>query len=73
MSHAGGLEDRYTYPVQISFPGTPLPSIHLPTAASANLIRPNQGQAHIALLGRDLLSKLRFVYNGPMGRIELAF
>ena len=70
-SHAGGSEMRACYPIQITFPGTPLPSITNPRTMSVNL---QFGQTPFALLlGRDVLMKLRFVYNGPAGRIEIAF
>jgi predicted aspartyl protease len=68
MKHAGGADSRMCYPVQISFPGTPLPQFSNPRAVSCAL-----GGPHILLFGRDLLASLRFVYNGPAGRIEVAF
>lgn len=71
LSHATGTEDRSCYPVQIFFPGTPLPPMGNPQTVSCKL---GDGQPRIHLLfGRDLLSRLRMVYHGPAGRIELAF
>ncbi|MEK6643084.1 MAG: hypothetical protein AABZ08_04190 [Planctomycetota bacterium] len=68
MSHAGGQETRECFPVQIMFPGTPLPPVANPRVVSCKLDAPQ-----ILLLGRDLLSLMKFVYNGPQGRIEIAF
>jgi predicted aspartyl protease len=71
MAHAGGTEWRYCYPIQVMFPGTPLPPRLCPKAASVHL--QDGGSPHILLIGRDILSQLRLVYNGPKGRIEIAF
>ena len=71
ISHANGSTPRNTYPIQIIFPGTPLPSLLLASALSVDLSCGTP--RHIALLGRDLLSNLRMVYNGPVGRIEIMF
>jgi predicted aspartyl protease len=71
IAHAGGSSSHPCYPVHISFPGTPLPSLQNPRVASVKLSVGKQ--PIILLLGRDLLSKMRVVYNGPAGRIELAF
>jgi predicted aspartyl protease len=71
MSHAGGSEQRNCYSIQILFPGAPLPPITIPLAASCNL---SAGlQPYIVLLGRNLLARMKMVYNGPRGRIEIAF
>lgn len=70
-AHAGGSEIRQCYPIQVSFPGSGLPSTVIPTAMSVNLQFGKK--PYVLLLGRDLLSRLRLVYNGPMGRIEVAF
>ena len=70
-SHAGGNELRACYPIQLTFPGSPLPQILVPRAMSVNL---HVGAApHILLMGRDILSNVRMVYNGPRGRLEIAF
>ncbi len=71
MAHAGGVEQRPCFPVQITFPGAPLPPLQIVRAASVNLVAGKQ--PIIALLGREVLSRLRFVYNGPAGRIEIAY
>jgi predicted aspartyl protease len=72
MAHAGGAENRYCYPILIQLlVGISIAPILIPIAASVNL---NVGkQPHILLIGRDFLSNIRMVYNGPMGRIELIF
>ena len=71
VSHPGGNETRACYAIQIHFPGTPIPPLIAPMAISVNL---GGGQPpYILLISRDLLAHLRMVYNGPMGRIELAF
>lgn len=70
-AHAGGSEERACYPIQISFPNTPFPSVSTPTAMSVNL---QFGKTpYILLFGRDMLSAMKFVYNGPAGRFEIAF
>jgi predicted aspartyl protease len=67
--HTHGSEMCACYPIDIGFPGTPLPSETVYQAVSINL-EPNS-QFHV-LFGRNLLSRIRFTYNGPMGRIEIA-
>lgn len=68
MSHAGGEEERMCYPIQVIFPGSPFPAMTNPRVVSCTL-----GNGHLLLFGRDLLSRIRMVYNGPAGRVELAF
>ena len=71
ISHAGGVSEHLCYPVQILFPGTPLPPI---IDARVVSVRLHEGkQPILLLLGRDVLSTLRLVYNGLEGRIEVAF
>jgi len=54
-AHAGGSEVRPCYPIQIIFPGTPLPAVTSARAMSVNL---QFGKSPLVLLfGRDLLSK----------------
>jgi hypothetical protein len=71
MAHVGGLDERACYPVQITFPNTPFSEpILAPRVVSADL---KYGDPHYLLLfGRDLLSWMKFVYNGPAGRFEIA-
>lgn len=64
-----GSEEQHKYPVRISFPGTPLPSVEFGSAYGASL----REQGIIALIGRDLLTHFVFTYNGPGGFITLAF
>lgn len=70
MGHAGGTSERACYPVEIHFPGVTLPNIIVPLAMSVDL-RFGTEKKYVLLLGRDLLSGLRFVYNGPNDRIEI--
>jgi predicted aspartyl protease len=70
-AHAGGSEVRACYPIEISFPGTPFSPFTIPRAMSVNL---QFGKTpYILLFGRDLLAKMKFVYNGLAGRFEIAF
>ena len=70
-AHAGGEEVRACYPVQITFPGSPLPSFTSPRTLCVDL---QFGKSpYVLLVGRDLLARLKYVYNGPAGRIEIAF
>lgn len=71
MSHAAGSEMRNVYAIQMTFPGTPLPSMVLTSASSVDLS--GGGQPYILLIGRDILQNLKMTYNGPRGRLELAF
>lgn len=64
-----GSEEQYKYPVRVSFPGTPLPSVDFGSAYGATL----KEQGIIALIGRDLLAHFVFTYNGPGGFITLAY
>ena len=70
LQHAGGgTREAPCYPLQVLFPGTPLPPLTASRIASVDL-----GNApYLLLIGRDLLRRLRMVYNGPMGRIEITF
>jgi len=70
LCHAGGVtENRPRYAVQLLFPETPLNPVLCPVAISVCLATGNQ--PHIVLVGRDILSPLKFTYNGPRGRIEI--
>ena len=71
MHHAGGIEERACYPIQFFFPHTGIPPRDSLITASFNLGYDNT--PYIFLLGRDILSYLKFVYNGIKGRIELAY
>jgi hypothetical protein len=63
-----GSAQQNQYPVRFAFPGSGLPPLEIPQAMGSIL----QGQGIIALLGRDLLASLVFIYNGPLGIITLA-
>ena len=67
LTPSGG-EPQFIYPCQISFPGTPIPTIPF-NAVGSKL-------AHfgvIALIGRDLLEHFLMVYNGREGFWTLAY
>ncbi len=56
------------YPVRFGFPGSSLPELTVQQAIGSVL----QAQGIIALIGRDALSSVILVYNGPSGIITLA-
>jgi len=71
VAHAGGFSERPCFAVQIMFPNTPFPApLFHPRVASVDLQYGNPRYA--LLLGRDLLARLKLVYNGVAGRFELA-
>ncbi|HPL75715.1 MAG TPA: hypothetical protein PKW18_14235 [Candidatus Sumerlaeota bacterium] len=70
--HAGGTSVSLCYPIEIEFLGTPIPTMSHPRVATCHLSQMN-GLNYILLLGRDILSMMKFTYNGLSGRIELAF
>jgi hypothetical protein len=63
-----GSSQQNQYPVRFSFPGSSLPDLAVQQAIGAFL----QAQGIIALIGRDALSSVILVYNGPSGAITLA-
>ena len=73
---AGGQQTQSTYPAKFTFPGMPgMPSIEFSTLIGSNLTGqivpgPQQGNL-IVLLGRDILERFVFVYNGPAGMFTL--
>lgn len=72
LCHADGKsEKRPCFAIQISFPNTPLatPLFH-PRVVSGNLQAGNP--KYSLLLGRDLMTNMKFVYNGFYGRFEIA-
>ena len=70
-AHAGGSEIRACYPIRVAFPDIFFPPTTLPQAMSVDL---QFGKTpYMVLFGRDLLAKIKFVYNGPAGRFEIAF
>ncbi len=71
ISHVDGKSARTRYPVQISFPDFQLPPIKLIRATS--VILNDMTPPFIALIGRDLLANFKLTYNGPRGRIEIAY
>lgn len=71
IAHAGGTSPHNCYPVQIFFPDSKLPPLQIARAASVQLSMGKQ--PYIMLLGRDILANIKMTYNGPQGRLELAF
>ena len=71
MSHAGGTAMRTCYAAQISFPQLLPRPISMPRTLSVDLS--GNKLPIIALVGRDILAHMKFVYNGPRGRIEIAY
>ncbi len=69
--HTGGKCDRDCYPVAILFPNTGIPLIQEVRAISVDLAGGNQPP--IVILGRDLLSKMKFTYDGINGRFWFEF
>jgi hypothetical protein len=63
-----GSAQQNQYPVKFIFPRTGLPPLNAPQAIGSVL----QSQGIVALIGRDSLSSVVFVYNGPVGVITLA-
>jgi hypothetical protein len=63
-----GSAEQNQYPVRFSFPETSLPELHVHQAIGSFL----QAQGLTALIGRDALSSLVFIYNGPLGLVTLA-
>jgi len=72
---AGGPQQQSTYPVRLSFPGTPLPGFELPQAIGCDLTgQVVLGQRPlVGLIGRDVLSQAVLVYNGSAGMFSLSF
>lgn len=61
------------YPVSISFPGTGFASIKLASCVGANLTSQTKPPLNtIALIGRDILSKGVFIYDGKHATFTLA-
>ncbi len=63
-----GSAPQNQYPVRFVFPGSSLPELSV-TQAIGSVLRP---QGIVALIGRDALSSVILVYNGPVGMMTLA-
>jgi hypothetical protein len=72
---AGGPQHLSTYQARFSFPGAPLPAFEHPRVLGANLSGQSilNQEPVIALIGRDVLSRSVFVYNGSAGVWSLSF
>jgi len=71
---SAGAHEVNVFPAHLRFPAIPNFEIDFAAALGVN-IRAQQfnNQPIIALLGRDVLSRCVFVYNGPLGIYTLAF
>jgi len=63
-----GSAQQNQYPARFNFPGSGLPQLNVHQTIGS-ILRP---QGIIALIGRDALSNVVLVYNGPGGFITLA-
>lgn len=64
--HAGGTTQRPSYSLGIAFPKLGISATFCPEVPSLDLH--GGGQPYIALLGRDMLQRMKFLYDGPAGR-----
>lgn len=64
-----GQAQQNTFPVQIAFPGTPLPQMRFNEVLGSEL----KAQGFIALIGRDVLRHFILIYNGPGANFSLSF
>lgn len=65
---AGGPQSQNQYPARFVFAGLPFQIVfESPRATGVNLA----GTGLIALIGRDVLSQVIFIYNGPLGTVTL--
>lgn len=65
----GGQSLQLLYACDISFPGTPIPTISVNPVVGIRLA----GLRYSALIGRDLLQQSQLIYNGAEGFWTLAF
>lgn len=64
-----GVAEQPLYDCEISFPGTPIPTLPFNSVAGSQLA----GLGYSALIGRDVLRHCQLVYNGAEGFWTLAF
>ncbi len=65
----GGQVQQAQYDCEISFPGTPIPTLPFNSVTGSQL----SGLGYSALIGRDILRYFQLVYNGAEGFWTLAF
>ena len=72
---AAGPMQQSTYPARFTFPGTPLPAFDLAQILGCDLTGQTvMGQNPLlALIGRDILGRAVFVYNGSAGMFSISF
>jgi len=74
VTTARGKKTCNLYPCKLRFTSTAIPSMDLTRATGVNLARQSVvNRPIIALLGRDVLSKVVFVYNGPGSHFSISF
>ena len=72
---AAGKRTCSQFHARIFFPGSPLPDVEAGRLTGVDLggqTAPVQNKPILALLGRDLLSRFVFVYNGVLGQFSLS-
>jgi len=73
---AGGPTRQFTYPGRITFTGANFPAFEHPRILGCNLtgqvFLQNPSSPIIALIGRDILKRFVFVYNGTAGSFSLS-
>ncbi len=69
LATPSGSSKAHTYACALYFPGYPLPDADLSFVAGAQL----QHTGYVALIGRDFLSDMVLIYDGPGARVTFAF
>ena len=77
VATAGGTQQRPIYAAKLEFPGSPLPSMDFSGLISVDLashfVGSDRTKPIIALIGRDVLQRTVFIYNGSNGSFTFAF
>src|SRR5256885_8960666 len=68
VGHAAGADQQPAFPARVVIPAFGL-AVDIQSALGAQI----QSQGIIALLGRDFLRQMLFVYNGTLGVLTLSF
>ena len=73
---AGGPQQRSVYTARFEFPGFPLPSMNFTRLIGVDLSSQFMGgdptKPIVALIGRDVLQRAVFIYNGSAGSFTIA-
>jgi len=71
---SAGIHEVNVFPSHLRFPAIPNFEIDFAATLGVNIqAQQFNNQPIIALLGRDVLAKCVFIYNGPLGMYTLAF